>query len=131
MPTSAGVNMRVSVLAPATRACACGRSAVGSGLGFRVKYSKWRTEEQRVKMRVQDQVMITAFYIFILIFKLRYSQFMINRPRVRRGHVWERNNLSVVLVHTQLADSNLTEEETSYCSATANFMETCLPPLCD
>lgn len=79
--------MRVSVLVPATRACACSRSAVGSGLGFRVKYSKWRTEEQRVKMRVQDQVMITAFYIFIHIFKLRYSQFMINRPRVRRGQV--------------------------------------------
>lgn len=39
--------------------------------------------------------------------------------------------LSGVLVYTQLANSNLTEEETSYCSATANFMETCLPPLCD
>lgn len=111
--------------------CVCGRSLVGSGLGFRVKYSKWRTEEQRVKMRVQDQVMITAFYIFILIFKLRYSQFMINRLNVRRGHVLEPNNSSVVLLHIQLADSNLTEEETSYCSTTANFMETCLPPLCD
>lgn len=51
----------------------CGSSVVGSGLGFRVKYSKWRTEEQRVKMRVQDQVMITAFYIFILIFKRCYN----------------------------------------------------------
>lgn len=111
--------------------CVCSRSLAGSGLGFRVKYSKWRTEEQRVKMRVQDQVMITAFYIFILIFKLRYSQFMINRLHVRRGHVLEPNNSSVVLVHIELADSNLIEEETSYCSTTANFMVTCLPPLCD
>lgn len=31
-----------------------------------------------------------------------------------------------VLVYTQKADCNLTEEET-----TANYMETCLPPLCD
>lgn len=36
-----------------------------------------------------------------------------------------------VLVSTQLANCNLTEEETSYCNATANYMETCLPPLCD
>lgn len=39
---------------------------------FWLKYSKWRTEEQRVKMRVrprrpQQQVIITAFYIFIFI----------------------------------------------------------------
>lgn len=41
---------------------------------FWLKYSKWRTEEQRVKMRVQprrqqQQVIITAFYIFIFILK--------------------------------------------------------------
>lgn len=41
--------------------------------GFGLKYSKWRTEEQRVKMRVQDQVIITAFYIFIFIFKHSFS----------------------------------------------------------
>lgn len=60
------------------RVCLCARARVpDSGLEFRVKYSKWRTEEQRVKMRVQDQVMITAFYIFILVFKGSYSEFII------------------------------------------------------
>lgn len=69
--------MRVSVKT-CTCICVCVYVRVCvSGLGFRVKYSKWRTEEQRVKMRVQEQVMITAFYIFILIFKLCYSQFML------------------------------------------------------
>lgn len=55
-----------------------GGRAGGAGRGglstrrFWLKYSKWRTEEQRVKMRVQprrqqQQVIITAFYIFIFI----------------------------------------------------------------
>lgn len=65
----------------AERRGAVWRAGGGRGAGAReglstrrfwLKYSKWRTEEQRVKMRVQprrqqQQVIITAFYIFIFI----------------------------------------------------------------
>lgn len=64
---------------PGERKAREGRAGEGSGAReglsarrFWLKYSKWRTEEQRVKMRVQprrqqQQVIITAFYIFIFI----------------------------------------------------------------
>jgi len=58
--------------------------------GFGLKYSKWRTEEQRVKMRVQDQVIITAFYIFIFIFKHSFSQPRKARERKRKQNTQAR-----------------------------------------
>lgn len=50
---------------------------------------------------------------------------------VERGRTGGRCWAPLLWSSARRANSNLTEEETGYCGATANFMETCLPPLCD